>query len=624
MSTPLALSLLFSCGPRSAPVASSVDGPGSAPAASAATQEPEPFDHGASIAVRDADLAALLEEHWEGMMQRAPTWASRLGDLRWPDRLSDPSPQARTDWLEARRGWLARADALAALTELDAGDRVTVELLALDLRTGIDVEVACAFHEWSMSARSNPLVGTTWLTQAPRLDTAADGDALLARLAQVPATVDAATADLRVGLESGRVTNAHSSALVVEMIEAELAADIADSALLKPAAAEALDAWDSTDAAAFRVGLAAVVADTIRPALERYVRVVADEVVSAGGTGDDVGLSSVLGDSVCYEALVHSYTTLDRSADELHQTGLDELARIHDEFRTIGDRVWGLTDVEQIFERLRTDPELYFDSAESVVATAVDALDRAREAMPGAFGRLPQATCTVEPVPDYLAPYTTIAYYSQPRPDGSKPGIYFVNTQAPETRPRHEAEVLAFHESIPGHHLQIAIAQELDALPAFRRHLGQTAFVEGWALYTERLSDELGLYSDDLSRLGMLSFDAWRASRLVVDTGIHAQGWSRERAETFLHDNTPLAANNIDNEIDRYITTPGQALAYKSGQLELVRLRAHAEAELGDAFELSAFHDAVLGGGAVSLPVLEDQVLGWIAQRIGNSVEETQ
>ena len=173
------------------------------------------------------------------------------------------------------------------------------------------------------------------------------------------------------------------------------------------------------------------------------------------------------------------------------------------------------------------------------------------------------------PIPDHEAPYTTIAYYSPPHADGTKPGEYYINTYAPTTRPRHEAEVLAFHEAIPGHHLQIAIAQELPELPAFRKYMGQTAFVEGWALYTERLSEEMGLYTADTDRLGMLSFDAWRAARLVVDTGIHHKGWSREEAETFMKENTPLAENNIRNEVDRYITTPGQALAYKTGQIEM-------------------------------------------------------
>jgi uncharacterized protein (DUF885 family) len=206
------------------------------------------------------------------------------------------------------------------------------------------------------------------------------------------------------------------------------------------------------------------------------------------------------------------------------------------------------------------------------------------------------------------APYSTIAYYRQPSADGRRPGTYMINTYQPETRPRYEAEALAFHEAVPGHHLQIAVAQELSAIPEFRKHGGVTAFVEGWGLYSERLADEMGLYSSDLDRLGMLSYDAWRSSRLVVDTGMHAQGWSRQQAIDYMTENSLLAENNIVNEVDRYLTWPGQALAYKVGQMEILRLRDEAKQTLGPRFDIKAFHDAVLGNGAVSLPVLRQQV----------------
>jgi uncharacterized protein (DUF885 family) len=215
------------------------------------------------------------------------------------------------------------------------------------------------------------------------------------------------------------------------------------------------------------------------------------------------------------------------------------------------------------------------------------------------------------------APQSTIAYYQQPAADGSRPGTYVINTYAPTTRPRYEAEALAFHESIPGHHLQIAIAQELGDLPAFRKYGGTTAFVEGWGLYSERLSAEMGLYDGALDSIGILSFDAWRGCRLVVDTGIHALGWSRQQAIDYMTENTVLAPNNIANEVDRYITRPGQAVAYKVGQLEILRLREDAKRRLGDKFDIRAFHDAVLAHGAVSLPVLAEQVNAWIARTEG-------
>ncbi len=288
------------------------------------------------------------------------------------------------------------------------------------------------------------------------------------------------------------------------------------------------------------------------------------------------------------------------------------MERINAEMRDLGEKLFGTRDLPKILERLRTDPELYFQTRAEVKAFAEESLAASKAAIPAYFGVLPQMACKVTEVPDYEAPFTYIAYYSPPVPDGSKTGEYFINTYEPHTRPRYEARVLALHESIPGHHLQIAISQELGAIPAFRKHGGQTVFVEGWALYTERLGEEMGLYRDDLDRMGVLSFDAWRAGRLVVDTGLHAKGWSRQQAIDYLTEHSALAANNIDNEVDRYITWPGQALAYKTGQLEILALRREAEEALGERFSLPAFHDTLLLGGAVSIPVLRERVRTYV------------
>jgi uncharacterized protein (DUF885 family) len=277
--------------------------------------------------------------------------------------------------------------------------------------------------------------------------------------------------------------------------------------------------------------------------------------------------------------------------------------------RTIGSR-----SRAGAIARLRGDPALHFATREEVHAKAEEALGRAAAAIPAWFGRLPRAACVVVDMPAHEEEHTTIAYYRHPADDGTRPGQYYLNTSHPETRPRYEAEVLAYHESIPGHHLQIAIAQELEGLPAFRRHLGPNAFLEGWGLYTERLADEMGLYTGDLDRIGVLSFDAWRASRLVVDTGMHAMGWTRRAAIDYMLEHTALAANNIVNEVDRYIALPGQALAYKTGQLELLRLRAEARERLGAAFDIRAFHDTVLENGAIALPALREAVGAWMAR----------
>jgi uncharacterized protein (DUF885 family) len=396
------------------------------------------------------------------------------------------------------------------------------------------------------------------------------------------------------------------------MIGAELEQPVDAWAAMKPAR-DPHEGWSEAETTAFTAEVREVVDTVLRPAFERYKVFLETEILPNGRSADQVGLMHLPGGAECYEGIVRSYTTLPTaSSAERHEKGLEQIESVHAEFRVLGKAVFGTDDLAEIFDHLRTDEALMFDTSEEVHAKAENALAAAKAVMGDWFGRVPIADCIVEPIPAFEAKYTTIAYYMRPMEDAGRPGTYYVNTYAPETRPRHEAEVLAYHEAIPGHHLQIAISQELPALPAFRMHGGATAFVEGWGLYTERLSDEMGLYTSDTDRLGMLSFDAWRAARLVVDTGIHAKGWSREQALEYFEKNTPLALNNIDNEVDRYITTPGQALAYKTGQLFIRDLRARAEAELGESFDIKAFHDVVLGGGAVTLPVLEAAVNAWI------------
>jgi len=308
----------------------------------------------------------------------------------------------------------------------------------------------------------------------------------------------------------------------------------------------------------------------------------------------------------------------------IHRVGLDETARIDGEFEELGGQLLGTSDRSGILARLRSDPALHFSTSAEVYAVAEASLARANAAIPDWFGRLPNAPCVVVEMAPHEAKHSTIAYYREPAADGSRPGSYYINTSEPETRPRYEAEVLAFHEAVPGHHLQIAIAQELDGLPTFRRLTGPTAYIEGWGLYSERLSAEMGLLSDDMDRFGILSFDAWRACRLVVDTGLHAMGWSRDRAIAFMVEHTALAENNIANEVDRYLAIPGQALAYKLGQLEILRLREAARTELRERFDIRAFHDAVLGQGAIGLPTLHAVIGSWIEERRAQAGRATE
>ncbi|HCP44767.1 MAG TPA: DUF885 domain-containing protein [Deltaproteobacteria bacterium] len=564
--------------------------------------------------VTDPALRQLLHDQWEATLRRWPTWASMLGDSRFDALLADTGPEAYEADQERRAGYLKRIAAFDR-SEMSANDQLTLAMLESQLDSAREREV-CAMERWAVSPWSNALTRINRIPEHRKVETPSDADNLVSRYQAVPGYVDGLLANLRLGLSEGRVANRESIRRILEMIDGELAEDVEQSVLLAPLEVVYAE-WPSGALERFRDNLRAAVLEQVRPSVIRYRDFLEQEVLPAARPEGQGGIDSLPDGGRCYQAEISHFTTLPRTAETIHQQGLDELTKIHQEFRVLGEQLWGLADLGAVFERLRSDPDLYFSTSEEVQEAAEEALERARAAMPSYFGRLPQAPCIVRPIPDFEAPYSTIAYYRGPAPDGSKPGEYFVNTYAPETRPRHEAEVLAFHESIPGHHLQIAIAQELPEMPAFRRYQGMTAYVEGWALYTERLSDEMGLYSSDVGRLGMLSFDAWRASRLVVDTGLHAMGWSRDEAVRFMSANTPLAANNIDNEVDRYINWPGQALAYKTGQLEILDLRRLAEERLGARFQLSSFHDVVLSAGAISLPMLRRRVQDWIEETPG-------
>jgi uncharacterized protein (DUF885 family) len=554
----------------------------------------------ATAGVSDPVLAQLVHDHWEATLARWPVWATELGDDRYSNLLSDPTLAAGAAWGDANQGFLVRALAIDA-AELSESDALTLSLLIMELENATGAQV-CRFSEWSISARRTPL---GLLTRLPELHDPGE-PALIARYRAIPEQLDVGLANVQQGAAEGLVTNRASLERVIGMVDGQLAQDTAEWAPVTAADAD-------------RAVILDVMETQVRPALVRY-RDGLTGLLDQARVGDQVGLVGLpIGDD-CYEHLRGKHLGGAYAAEFLHQSGLNELERIHAEMAVIADAEWGVTSVADIRVQLQ-DPVYYFETEDQVEQAAWDALHRAEAAVPAVFDTLPQIGCEVKRVPDALAPYTTIAWY-QPT-NGVELGAYFVNTYDPTSRPRFEAEVLAFHEAVPGHHTQIARAVELPGTPAFRRHIGVTAFVEGWALYTERLSDELGLYSGPLDRLGMLSFDSWRASRLVVDTGIHRYGWTREQAEQFLVDNTLLAPNNISNEVDRYITTPGQALAYKTGQLELLRIRADAQEQLGDAFDLGAFHDVVLGAGAVPLPVVEQRVDAWIARtlRAGEGIE---
>ncbi|MBI4161850.1 MAG: DUF885 domain-containing protein [Acidobacteria bacterium] len=560
----------------------------------------------------DPTLDSLGRRFWAEHLSTHPVEATALGVRRFDDRLEDISPAGLARRRAARERLLRRVRGVPE-AGLSPADRITRDALIQQVESDL-ARLDCRLEEWVIDPLEGPQIEFLNLESFQPVRTPAEGRAMVRRWRAMGPYLDAHAANLRRGLEAGRVAVRAAVERVVQEVRSTIARPDPEWPLLNPLRVEHAD-WSPRERGAFREGLEGAVRESVRPALERYLRFLEAEVLPRARPEDRPGIVHLPGGVECYLRLIRVHTSLDGSPDEIHRIGLKESERIQEEIETLGGRLLGTSDRGEILRRLRADPALFFRTREEVAARAREALARAREALPAWFGVLPRAACEVIPMAEHEEAHSTIAYYRQPAEDGSRPGRYYVNTSAPESRPRYQAEALAFHEAIPGHHLQIAIAQELSGIPEFRRHTGVTAFVEGWALYAERLAGEMDLYTSDLDRLGMLTFEAWRAGRLVVDTGMHAMGWSRTEAIRFLREHTALAENNIVNEVDRYITWPGQALAYTTGQMEILRLREEARRRLGGRFDIRAFHDELLRHGAVSLSQLRQILEAWISAR---------
>jgi uncharacterized protein (DUF885 family) len=442
---------------------------------------------------------------------------------------------------------------------------------------------------------------------ATSITDAAAAEAYIERLSGLPAFLDAVTDRYREAKADGRLPTRIGVGQAIDQLTGHLALSLEDDTLLSPRLPE------DVDAVQVRARAAEIVADRVRPALRRLLAGLRDELLPVARPDDQVGIRFVPGGEEGYRAAVRRHTTTDLTPDEIHQIGLDCLADLRAEWAEVGGRALGTSDLAEIQARLRDDTSLRFETSAQIVATVDDALRRAEEVRNDWFPAYDIADCVIEEINPIEAGNAALAHYRPPAGDGSRPGAHCVLTTDPQERFVYEYEALAFHESTPGHHLQIASAQTLTDLPAYRRFLDAEVcgYVEGWGLYCERLADEMGLYTSDLARLGMLSFDSLRACRLVVDTGMHHLGWSRQKAMDFMWDNTATTRANVRNEIDRYSAWPGQALAYMIGRREIRRLRAEAQDRLGSRFDIRGFHGAVLGNAAVPLDVLGQIVAAW-------------
>lgn len=552
----------------------------------------------------DPQLAALAQRYFDFHLADNPTAASFYGIPGYDDRLPDPS----------RVGDRARlahhAEIAKGLTGIDAEalegqDRITYSMLAR-LTADQTASIEAALGEVGLS---NTITGpvSAMLSSLPRMSLSTEQRSrdYLVRLGALGAYFDATLDRYRQAGAEGRHQTRRGVLAVIEQIDDYLGTDLERDPLVAPTPT-GVDDWKEQ--------AAALVSERVRPSLRRWREALEAEFLPVARDDEHVGVCHVPDGLEGYAAASRQFTTTDLTPEQIHQIGLDEVARLRGEFAEIGARALGTSDVAEVIDRLRNDESLRYETSDQILADVTEALRRAEAALPKAFLEYDIAPCSIEVIPEAAAKGSTLAYYTAPASDGSRPGTHWVNTYEPASRARFEYEALAFHESVPGHHLQFALGQTLDGLPQFRRFAYVTAFGEGWGLYTERLCDEIGLYSSDLARLGMVSFDAWRACRLVVDTGMHVFGWSRERAVAFMRANTALSEVNIANEIDRYIAWPGQALAYMIGRRHIGALRERAREALGDAFDLRHFHDRILANGSIPLETMTEVVEDWIAE----------
>lgn len=532
----------------------------------------------------------LADEMLDVLIEHDPLNELLQGFPRGAGRLGDPAESA-DDHVRQRAQRIAKeARALEA-----SGDDAVTRGVILAAAEGVLARVDSRLVEHTVHDMVVSPLGKL-LELLPQLHpaNAEQEPDVLGRIGAVPDFLAAVAERHRAGVAAGRAPVARHVREAIRHLDEYLAAPQDD-----PFARIPMSATHERDR---------LLTEHVRPAFSAYRKVLA-ELEPHARPDDRPGLCFLPGGEATYAALVRMHTTTERTPEELHQTGLEALARLDEEYAELGARVFGVSDAAEVRRRMRTDPALRWSSREEMIEAAKAAVGRAEAAAQQWFRRRPQRRCQVKPTPPEQESTAPGAYYNPASLDGSRPGVYFVNTYQAEERPRCLVEAVAFHESVPGHHFQVSLAQELTDVPELRKVADFNAFIEGWGLYAERLADELGLYSDDLARLGMLANDSTRAARLVVDTGLHAFGWSRQQVVDFLRERTAMPEVEVQTETDRYIEAPGQALSYLVGRLELERLRARAEQH--PDFDLRAFHDLVLGGGALPLRMLDEVVASW-------------
>lgn len=561
----------------------------------------------ASVEDRSRALNRLFDDYWQFTLKASPETATFVGDPRYNDRWSDYSADAANSNLQREAEFISRLGGIST-AGLPEQEQLSAELL---LRQLIDDQAGARFKTWQMpvSQQSGPQLTFPQVIAVMPFATVGDYNNYLARLRAIPAVFAQVQDSMRAGVDSGRTIPRPLAQKAQAQVAALAAAKPEDSPFAAP-----LESFPAGIPAAeqkrIRIEAMQAITEQVLPAYNRFGRFLTAQYIPACRT--TLAASALPDGKAYYEYLIRQSTTENRSADELHQLGLAEVKRDEAEMLVIAKKL-GFNDLKSLNAALKADPKLHPTNAEQLLDAYRKPLAAMQAKLPELFGRLPKAPLEVKPVPPYNEATAAPAYYEPGTPDGKRPGVFFVNTYHPQDRQLYVAETIAFHEGLPGHHLQISIAQELQGLPEFRKEGGYTAFVEGWGLYAERLGKDAGFYTDPHDDYGRLQADIWRAIRLVVDTGVHSKGWTRQQMVDFFHDHSAVDESSVQSEVDRYIGNPAQALAYKSGQLKLLELRDRARTALGTRFDLRAFHDEVLDSGALPLDVLERRVNAWIA-----------
>ena len=550
---------------------------------------------------------SILDEEWKSNAEKYPEWATRLGDNRFNDKLNDASYKAIINRQEKATKLLEKIKEINR-SSLSLDDQLNYDLFLNSILFGIEGNVYLSYL-MPISQMGGIQIGFAGISDYMPFKSVTDYENYISRMRAFPTKVDQTIDLMKRGIESGWVPPRIVLDAVPEQIKTQFHRQVEDSPLFRPF----IDFHESiplVEQGRLSEELKAVLKNDVFLAYENLYMFFTEHYLP--NCRETIACADFPNGNDYYQYLIKSYTTTELKAREIHNIGLKEVQRIKDEMKEVIKRADFEGSFDEFLTFLKSDSRFYFETEDKLLDAYRVICKKADAQLPRFFGRLPRLTYGVKAIPEYQAPASPTAYYYSGSQKAGRPGYFMANTYKLETRPKYEMEALSIHEAVPGHHLQISLAQELEDIPMFRRHGGYTAFIEGWGLYSEKLAEEMGFYEDPYSKFGQLTYEMWRACRLVVDTGMHAFGWTREQAIEYMSKNTAKTRNDIQIEIDRYISWPGQALASKIGELKILELRNRAEKELGARFNIRDFHDVVLGDGAVPLNVLEMHINQYI------------